>query len=333
MSGPSPMKATVKGTTAAATRRARSVTVAALQLQLSPRREENLARVEAQAREAAGAGAQVIVPSELYETPYFPAQGQDEAHFELAHPLPHHPTVERARRLAAELDVVFVASVFERAGPTFFNTAVVVDAGGEVLGAYRKSHIPDGPGYQEKFYFAPGDTGFRVWRTRFVRLGVGLCWDQWFPGAARAMALGGAEVLVYPTAIGTEPEASGQDTSGPWRRVMQGHAAASAVPVVAANRVGDEGRVRFYGQSFVTDGEGAVLAEVPDAEEGFALATFDLEALTRARAGWGFFRDRRPALYGALGTLDGGAPGLSDRAGPARGRGGDGRAPGRGEPT
>ncbi len=282
--------------------------VAALQAAITPSREDNLARVEVLARAAAEAGAQVLVPSELYETRYFPAQGQDEEHFRLAHPLPGHPTVEHARRLAAELGVVFVSTVFERAGQAFFNTAVVVDAGGDVLGFYRKSHLPDGPGYQEKFYFAPGDTGFRVWSTRFARLGVGICWDQWFPEAARAMALAGAELLVYPTAIGSEPAAPEQDTSGPWRRVMQGHAAANAVPVVAANRVGDEGRVRFYGQSFATDGEGAVVSQVADGEEGIALATYDLDALDRTRAGWGFFRDRRPALYGALGTLDGGAP-------------------------
>lgn len=265
----------------------------------------NVARVEDQIRRAAAAGAQVILPPELFEGSYFP-QREDEALFDRAHEAHGHPTIARMAALAAELEVVLPVSFFERAGQAHYNSLAMVDADGSVLGVYRKSHIPDGPGYEEKFYFRPGDTGFRVWHTRYGRIGVGICWDQWFPEAARAMTLMGAEVLLYPTAIGSEPEQPEMDTRDPWQRVMIGHAVANAIPVAAANRVGVEGDITFYGSSFIASPRGDKVAEMDRSESGFRLATFDREALRRGRAGWGFFRDRRPDLYGVLLTADGG---------------------------
>ena len=224
--------------------------------------------------------------------------------FDLASPSDGHPTLERMRTLAAELEVVIPVSFFEQAGQSYYNSVAVFDADGQRLGIYRKSHIPDGPGYEEKFYFRPGDTGFRVWHTRYARLGVGICWDQWFPEAARIMALSGAEALLYPTAIGSEPEAPDEDTETPWRRAMVGHAVANAMPVAAANRVGEERELAFYGSSFICDQRGDVQAALGRSDEGVALASFDREALRRYRANWGFFRDRRPELYGRITSVE-----------------------------
>lgn len=277
----------------------RGLCVAAIQCALGDDKATNIARVEGLVRQAAADGAQVILPPELFEGPYF-CQTEEERFFDLAHEFEGHPTIAHFSALAKELGVVIPVSFFERSGQVHYNSVAIVDADGSVLGKYRKSHIPDGPGYEEKFYFRPGDTGFRVWPTRFGRIGVGICWDQWFPEAARAMALAGAEVLLYPTAIGTEPEAPDQDTRNPWQRAMIGHAVCNAMPVVAANRIGTEDGMTFYGSSFVADGRGDKRAELSRTEEGIAIARFDRGALRRERAGWGFFRDRRPELYGPL---------------------------------
>jgi N-carbamoylputrescine amidase len=276
-----------------------SLSIGIVQCALDGTREENVARVEALVREAAKQGAQVVLTPELFEDPYFP-QTEDERAFDLAAPLDGHPTVVRMQALAAELEVVLPVSFFERSGQNYYNSLVAIDADGTALGIYRKSHIPDGPGYEEKFYFRPGDTGFQVWNTRHGRIGVGICWDQWFPEAARSMALQGAEVLLYPTAIGSEPGEPDADTKAPWQRAMVGHAVVNAMPVAAANRIGTEGRLTFYGSSFVCDQRGDVKVELGREDAGVAVASFDREALRRYRANWGFFRDRRPDLYGRL---------------------------------
>lgn len=278
-----------------------SLSIAVLQCALSGSREDNVARVETLVRRAASQGADVVVPPELFEGPYFP-QSEDERAFDLAAPVGEHPTIARMEALAAELGVVMPVSFFERAGQSYYNSVAMLDADGTRLGIYRKSHIPDGPGYEEKFYFRPGDTGFRVWATQHGALGVGICWDQWFPEAARAMALSGAEALLYPTAIGSEPEAPEEDSQPPWRRVMVGHAVANAMPVAAANRIGFENGLTFFGSSFVCDQRGELRASLDRDEEGVALASFDRDALRRYRASWGFFRDRRPELYERLTT-------------------------------
>jgi N-carbamoylputrescine amidase len=286
----------------------RAVTLAATQMSCGWEIEENLDKAERLIRAAAVAGANVILLQELFATPYFPIE-QDARHFDLARPLEGHPTIERFRRLAAELGVVLPVSVFERAGQAFFNSLAMVDADGTLLGVYRKSHIPQFPAYQEKFYFSPGDTGFRVWRTRFGVVGAGVCWDQWFPESARGMALQGAEVLLYPTAIGSDPPGLDARSRDAWQRVQQGHAAANFVPLVASNRVGTEEvaghGIRFYGSSFIADHTGAKLAQASDDGEEFAAATVDLEEVRSFRERWSVFRDRRPDLYGALVTLDG----------------------------
>jgi N-carbamoylputrescine amidase len=276
-----------------------SLSIAVAQCALGKSRDENVARVELLVRKAARRGANVILTPELFEGRYFP-QRQDEHAFDLAATLQGHPTIARMQAVAAELEVVLPISFFECAGQSYYNSVAMLDADGALLGVYRKAHIPDGPGYEEKFYFRPGDTGFVVWDTRYGRIGVGICWDQWFPEAARAMALAGAEALLYPTAIGSEPLAPDEDTSGPWRRVMIGHAVANAMPVAAANRIGAEDDLVFYGSSFICDQRGDVQAELGRDEEGVAIARFDLEALRRYRASWGLFRDRRPELYGKL---------------------------------
>ncbi|MCA6237651.1 MAG: N-carbamoylputrescine amidase [Alphaproteobacteria bacterium] len=284
----------------------RTLTVAALQSAYGADRDANIARTADLIREAASRGAQVILPSELFQGPYF-CVAQEERWFGQAHPWREHPCVNALAPLAAELGVVLPISIFEREGPHYFNSLVMVDADGSLLGLYRKSHIPDGPGYMEKYYFRPGDTGFRVWDTRFGRIGAGICWDQWYPECARAMALMGAEVLFYPTAIGSEPHDASLDTAAPWRRAMQGHAVSNIIPVVGANRTGFEpwegypgGGQRFYGSSFIADHRGDLAADMGRDEEGVAVATFDLDFLSGHRAAWGFFRDRRTDLYGAL---------------------------------
>ena len=247
---------------------------------------------------------------ELFEGHYF-CKDQTADDLKRALPIEGHPTVEHFRGVARELGVVLPISVYERANNALFNTVAMIDADGTVMGIYRKSHIPDGPGYTEKYYFSPGDTGFRVWNTRHGVIGVGICWDQWFPEAARAMALQGAEVILYPTAIGSEPPNPTWDSSGHWQRVMQGHAGANLVPVVAANRIGrEQGRateITFYGSSFIADATGAKVAEANRTDEAVLVAKFDLAELRQMRLSWGLFRDRRPELYRSLTSLDGGA--------------------------
>lgn len=282
----------------------RILTVAAIQLQLTDDRNINLKHVTGRIREAAAAGAQVILPSELFEGHYFCREEREEW-FSRAHPVQDHPTLQHFQALAAELGVVIPVSFFEQSGLAYYNSVAVIDTDGAILGVYRKSHIPDGPGYEEKYYFRPGDTGFRVWKTRVGTIGVGICWDQWFPECARAMALMGAEVLLYPTAIGSEPYDAELDTKDPWQRVMMGHAVANAIPVIAANRTGAEGELTFYGHSFIANHRGDRIAELGRTEEGIVTAAFDLEAIAQYRAGFGFFRDRRPDLYGILLTADG----------------------------
>ena len=280
------------------------VTVAAVQCPLGGSVEENVARVEGHVREAAARGAQVILPPELFEGPYFCREERD-SFFDWARPAAGHPTIGRFAALARELGAVIPVSFFEKAGQAHYNSVAVVDADGSVLGVYRKSHIPDGPGYEEKFYFRPGDTGFRAWRTRAGVIGVGICWDQWFPECARAMVLLGADILLYPTAIGSEPANPSLDTRDRWQRVMQGHAVANVAPVVAANRIGEEDGQLFFGSSFIAGTDGSKVAELGRTDEGVVTATFDLKSVRRERASWGFFRDRRPDLYGVLGSADG----------------------------
>ena len=280
-----------------------TVTVAALQTALTDEVADNVERITALVREAAGRGAQIILPSELFEGHYF-CRRQLEDDFLRARPVDGNPTLAHFQRLAAELRVVLPVSFFEKAGPEYFNSIATIDADGRILGVYRKSHIPDGPGYQEKFFFRPGNTGFHTYRSRYATIGVAVCWDQWFPEAARAMALAGADVLFYPTAIGSEPEEPEFDSRDPWQRVMIGHAVANCVGVVASNRIGVEGAgadaITFYGSSFVSDHRGEKRAELGRDEDGVALATLDLAHMQRARASMGFFRDRRPELYRRL---------------------------------
>jgi N-carbamoylputrescine amidase len=277
----------------------RSVTVAALQTALTDDVSTNVARVTELVREAHAKGAQIILPSELFEGHYF-CQTQKEDDFARAHPAEDHPTLRHFQALASKLGVVIPVSFYEQAGPEHYNSVAVLDADGRTLGIYRKSHIPDGPGYQEKFFFKPGNTGFRAFQTKFATIGVAICWDQWFPEAARAMTLAGADILFYPTAIGSEPEEPDFDSRDSWQRVMIGHAVANSVGVVAANRVGTEAGMTFYGSSFVSDARGDKLAELGRSEPGIALATLDLDQIQRVRASMGFFRDRRPDLYGHL---------------------------------
>lgn len=284
------------------------VTLAATQFACSPDAAGNLAKAEHAVREAAGRGAQVILLQELFETPYF-CKDHLASHFELARPVAGNPVLERFRALARELGVVLPFSFFERAHNAYFNSLAMIDADGDLLGIYRKSHIPEGPGYHEKYYFSPGDTGFRVWPTRYGVLGVGICWDQWFPEAARCMALMGAEVLLYPTAIGSEPHDAGIDSRDHWQRCMQGHAAANLVPLVASNRVGVERgekyEMTFYGSSFIAGPTGEKVEEADRGSETVITATFDLDAVRAQRHAWGVFRDRRPELYAPILTLDG----------------------------
>ncbi|HRE44038.1 MAG TPA: N-carbamoylputrescine amidase [Terricaulis sp.] len=279
---------------------ARTLSVAAIQASFGEDLGANIAKVEHYVREAAGRGAQMILPSELYQGPYF-CVSQEEHWFSHAYPAASHPCVKALEPVAKALGVAIPVSIFEKDGPHYYNSIVMLDADGAQLGVYRKSHIPDGPGYQEKYYFRPGDTGFKVWSTKFGRVGVGICWDQWFPESARAMALQGADVLFYPTAIGSEPQDDDLDTREPWRRAMQGHAVSNAIPVVAANRIGVEkvgGHAQaFYGHSFIANQRGDLVEAFGENEEGVLTHSFDLDVLDQYRAAWGFFRDRRPELY------------------------------------
>jgi N-carbamoylputrescine amidase len=282
-----------------------ALTVAALQLALGSSDEnENIAAVAALVEQAAAQGAQLILPPELFSGPYF-CREEDEALFALARPTAEHPSVVAMQALAAKLKVTIPTSFFERDGHHYYNTLAMIGPDGAVQGTYRKSHIPDGPGYEEKYYFRPGNDGFKVWDVpgeggASVRVGVGICWDQWYPECARVMALMGAEVLLYPTAIGSEPYDAGLDTSRMWRRAMVGHAVSNCMPVVAANRIGDEGGQRFYGHSFVSNEWGDYLAEYGAGETGALVARLDLARAATHRAGMGFFRDRRPQLYGRI---------------------------------
>jgi N-carbamoylputrescine amidase len=275
------------------------ITAAALQLAFSDDIDANIANVCGLVREAAGKGAQVILPPELFEGEYF-CRVEDEALFANARPVTQHKAVLAMQALAAELQVHIPTSFFEADGPHFYNSLAMIGPDGKVAGVYRKSHIPDGPGYEEKYYFRPGNTGFKVWDGPKTTLGVGVCWDQWYPETARAMMLMGAEILFYPTAIGSEPYDEQLDTSRLWRRAMIGHAVSNIVPVVAANRIGKEGDQRFYGTSFICDEWGDVVAEMGREDTGVIVATLDLDRARRHRAGFGFFRDRRPELYGRL---------------------------------
>jgi len=273
------------------------ITVAALQLALGSWDErENIDAVSTLVAQAAETGARIILPPELFSGPYF-CKVEDEALFALARPVLEHPSVIAMRELAARLKVAIPTSFFERDGHHYYNTLAMIDERGEVLGTYRKSHIPDGPGYEEKYYFRPGNDGFKVWDVAGTRIGVGICWDQWYPESARVMALLGAELLFYPTAIGSEPYDADLDTSRMWRRAMQGHAVSNCMPVIAANRIGAEDGQRFYGHSFIADEWGDLLAEFGEEETGVLSARIDLARAATHRAGMGFFRDRRPELY------------------------------------
>ena len=277
-----------------------TLTVAALQLPLGSLDEAtNIAAVADLVEAAAGQGAQVVLPPELFSGPYF-CKTEDEALFALARPTTEHPSVRAMQKLAAKLKIAIPTSFFERDGPHYYNTMAMIGPDGAIMGTYRKSHIPDGPGYEEKYYFRPGNDGFKVWELFGHTLGVGICWDQWYPECARVMALMGAELLLYPTAIGSEPYDTALDTSRMWRRAMQGHAVSNCLPLVTANRIGAEDGQSFYGHSFITNEWGDLIAEYGGAETGVLVAQLDLARAARHRAGMGFFRDRRPQLYGRI---------------------------------
>ena len=286
----------------------REVTLAATQMTCSKNNTENIDKAESIIRKAAEMGAQIILIQELFESTYFCMDQKDEL-FQLSKPFENHPTIERMAKLASELKVVLPISFFEKANRAHYNAIAVINANGEILGKYRKSHIPDGPGYQEKFYFNPGDTGFKVWDTAYAKIGIGICWDQWFPEVARIMALKGAEVLLYPTAIGGEPEDDGFDSSDMWQRVMIGHSAANQIPVVASNRIGTEQGQDisnyFYGRSFITNHVGDKIAEASRDKEEILIGKVSLDAAENLRNVWGVFRDRRTDLYSDLLKLDG----------------------------
>ena len=286
----------------------REVTVAATQMACSNETDKNVSNAEKLVRQAASEGAQIILIQELFESQYF-CMDQKEELFELSKPFENHPTIKKFSELAKELKVVLPVSFFEKANRAHYNSVAIVDADGSILGKYRKSHIPDGPGYQEKFYFNPGDTGFKVWNTKYAKIGVGICWDQWFPEAARSMVLSGAELLLYPTAIGGEPEDDGFDSSDMWQRAMIGHSASNQIPVIASNRIGTEKGIDienyFYGRSFVTNHVGDKIAEGSRDKEEVLTGKINLSEAETLRNVWGVFRDRRPELYKGLLNLDG----------------------------
>jgi N-carbamoylputrescine amidase len=277
-----------------------NLTVAAIQTHYGEDMADNIARTAAYIEEAAKKGAQLILPSELFQGPYF-CTTQDERWFDTAFPVAEHPCVTALKPVAKALKVVIPVSIFERDGPHTYNSVAVLDHEGTIMGVYRKSHIPDGPGYQEKYYFRPGNTGFKVWKTIYGNIGVGICWDQWFPETARNLVMNGADILLYPTAIGSEPHDSSLDTAAPWRRAMQGHAVSNVIPVVAANRTGKETGLgdpqAFYGHSFIANHRGDLVESFGRDEEGVLVHTFDLDFLITHRSAWGFFRDRREDLY------------------------------------
>ena len=284
----------------------RTVTVATTQMACGWDKQQNIDTATELVTKAAKAGANIVLLQELFETPYF-CQVHDFDYFKLATSVPDNAAINHFKAWAKELDIVLPISFYEKSGNTFFNSVTVIDADGEILGTYRKTHIPDGIPYAEKFYFTPGDTSFKVWDTKYAKIGVGICWDQWFPECARSMALMGAELLFYPTAIGDEPTL-GIDSKGHWQRCMQGHAAANLMPVIAANRIGietisqngNDSTLEFYGSSFITDGRGEIIQEASKDKKEVLTATFDLDELAIARRQWGVFRDRRPSMYGTL---------------------------------
>lgn len=286
----------------------RIVTVAATQMACTWDRPANLARAEGLVRQAAAQGAQIILIQELFEAPYF-CQKPNPDYLSLATPPEENPAIRHFQKVAAELEVVLPISFFEHAGQAHFNSVAILDADGQNLGIYRKSHLPDGPGYHEKYYFNPGDTGFKVWQTRYAKIGVGICWDQWFPESARSMALLGAELLFFPTAIGSEPHDASIDSREHWQRVQQGQAGANLIPLVASNRIGKEeqdgSEITFYGSSFIADQFGAKVEEANQTDETVLVHSFDLGRIEQIRSAWGVFRDRRPNLYGPVKTLDG----------------------------
>ncbi len=289
----------------------RKVTVAATQMSCSGDISANLAKATQLVLAAAAKGAQIILLQELFETPYF-CQKENPEHYALARSVAENRAIAHFREIAREHKLVLPVSFYERSGSDLYNSLTVIDATGEVMGVYRKSHIPEGPGYEEKFFFQPGNTGFMVWDTAYGRIGCGICWDQWFPETARCLCLMGAELLFFPTAIGSEPMEPAMNSRAHWQTVMQGHAAANLTPVIASNRVGteyeDEYYIRFYGSSFIADGQGQIAASLNEEEENICIHTFDLDELADARKSWGVFRDRRPDLYGAILTMDGHTP-------------------------
>ncbi|MGW8957944.1 N-carbamoylputrescine amidase [Paenibacillus sp. NPDC055715] len=286
----------------------RKVKVAATQMSCSTNIDENISKAEKLVREAAAQGAQIILLQELFETPYF-CQKEKSDYFAYATELEHNKAVNHFKKIAKELQVVLPISFYEKKNYARYNSLAVIDADGEVLGKYRKSHIPDGPGYEEKFYFNPGDTGFKVWNTRYAKIGIGICWDQWYPEAARCMALMGAEILFYPTAIGSEPQDSSIDSKDHWQTCMLGHAASNLLPVIASNRIGmetdEDSSITFYGSSFIAGPQGNKIAEAGRTDEEVLTAEFDLDELEVGRIEWGIFRDRRPELYKTIATYDG----------------------------
>ncbi|MFC3798778.1 N-carbamoylputrescine amidase [Cohnella sp. GCM10012308] len=286
----------------------RKVKVAATQMSCSSDIDENIAKADKLVREAAAQGAQIILLQELFETPYF-CQKEKSDYYVYATELEHNKAVNHFRAVAKELQVVLPISFYEKKNYARYNSLAVIDADGSILGHYRKSHIPDGPGYEEKFYFNPGDTGFKVWNTRYAKIGVGVCWDQWYPEAARCMALMGAELLFYPTAIGSEPQDGSIDSKDHWQMCMRGHAASNLMPVIASNRIGreedEDSSIDFYGSSFIAGPQGNMIEEAGRAEETVLTAEFDLDQLEIQRIEWGIFRDRRPELYRVIASYDG----------------------------
>lgn len=286
----------------------RNVKVAATQMSCSSNIDENIRKAETLVREAAAQGAQIILLQELFETPYF-CQKEKADYYAYATELEHNKAINHFTAVAKELQVVLPISFYEKKNYARYNSLAVIDADGTILGKYRKSHIPDGPGYEEKFYFNPGDTGFKVWNTRYAKIGVGICWDQWYPEAARVMSLMGAEILFYPTAIGSEPQDGSIDSKDHWQTCMLGHAAANLIPVVASNRIGEEidedSSINFYGSSFIAGPQGNKIVEAGRDEQTVLVSEFDLDALEIGRIEWGVFRDRRPDLYKMIGSYDG----------------------------
>jgi N-carbamoylputrescine amidase len=286
----------------------RNVKVAATQMSCSTNKEDNIRKAEVLVREAAKQGAQIILLQELFETPYF-CQKEKSDYYSYATELEENAAIKHFQKIAKELEVVLPISFYEKKNNARYNSLAMIDADGEVLGKYRKSHIPDGPGYEEKFYFNPGDTGFKVWKTRYAKIGVGVCWDQWYPEAARCMTLMGAEILFYPTAIGSEPQDGSIDSKDHWQTCMLGHAASNLVPVIASNRIGleedEDSSITFYGSSFIAGAQGNKIMEANRLEESVLVAEFDLDQLETQRIEWGIFRDRRPDLYKIITSSDG----------------------------